>query len=142
MSITEMNNGDGVENGSGYSCLSIADEQEKQFRGGDRRIGEGGEKGMKEEREDDGVFLGSSSCSSIGKNSDDEDGDNEEEEVQSSYKCENGSFDSIQALEEALPMRYFFFYLLFFSFSIWYTEFDYVLGIVRSVGVCVFFWHF
>lgn len=106
MSITEMNNGDGVENGSGYSCLSMADEQEKQFRGGDRRIGEGGgEKGMKEEREDYGDFLGSSSCSSIGKNSDDEDGDNEEEEVQSSYKCEIGSFDSIQALEEALPMR-------------------------------------
>lgn len=104
MSITEMGNGGRMENGSGDSCLSVLDDQEKGFLEGESMVV------IKDEMEkNNGCFLDSSSgCSSIGKNSDEdiENEEDEEEEVQSSYyKCENGSFDSIQALEEALPLR-------------------------------------
>lgn len=64
--------------------------------------------------------VSSSSSSSIGKNSDEEvsgdgDGDGEGEEVQSEYK--KGALDSLDALDEVLPVKYVILYLYIFTFD-------------------------
>ncbi|KAI3447216.1 hypothetical protein Pfo_003881 [Paulownia fortunei] len=53
--------------------------------------------------EDQSVSLSSSSTSSIGKNSDESTGGGDGEEVQSEYK--GGPLDSLDALEEVLPIK-------------------------------------
>ncbi|KAK1369378.1 hypothetical protein POM88_035470 [Heracleum sosnowskyi] len=90
MSITEMGHCRRMENGSADSCLSLLDDQTKGLA----------------EREKSVRFslYSSDSESSIGKNSDQ--GDDDEEEVQSRFnQGKNGAFGSLNSLEEALPNR-------------------------------------
>lgn len=62
------------------------------------------------EEEDLSDSLSSSSSSSIGKNSDEHPGGgSDEEEVQSEYK--EGPLDSLESLEEVLPVKYVIIYL-------------------------------
>lgn len=103
MSTTVTDNGGGFELGCGISPSPV------MINRGGNRMFLGGLTG-KQERENGDGDLSSCSCSSIGKNSDDnDDGNDNGEEVESKYKCggddDNGSFDAIQALEEALPFR-------------------------------------
>lgn len=63
------------------------------------------------EEEDRSASLSSSSTSSIGKNSDDESSGGGE--VQSGCNKE-GALDSLDALEQVLPVKYVFFFFFFF----------------------------
>lgn len=107
MSIAmERNGGDAIRRSRlvhGMPFNSIYDSQEPKVYAGDGRL------------EQD---LDSCSSSSIGRNSDlsggSSDGENStDEEVQSSYK--GGPLDTMDALEQVLPVKYDYGYLLLFS---------------------------